>query len=170
MRVKTLKTTALLTLSVLAAIACKKDEETTALPALDGSVSIIGLEEFMSAASEKTRTLKLKPAGASHPEGGELGYCWKISPLMEKYDTTRYANGLDKSGKPSDGSFEYVLKDIFFILSFIFRTRHTQFLHLFFIKTAVYIVFIEHLAKMPQKPNRNILYNTVHIFQLRVWL
>lgn len=111
MRFKTLKTTALLTLSVLAAIACKKDEETTALPVLDGSVSIIGLEDFMDASSEKTRTLKLKPTGASHPEGGELGYCWKISPLMEKYDTTRYANGLDKSGKPSDGSFEYVLKD-----------------------------------------------------------
>ena len=73
MRFKTLKTTALLTLSVLAAIACKKDDETTALPAVDGSVSIIGLEEFMDAASEKTRTLKLKPTGASHPEGGELG-------------------------------------------------------------------------------------------------
>lgn len=111
MRFKTLKTTALLTLSVLAVIACKPDDETTALPALDGSVSIIGLEEFMDASSEKTRTLKLKPTGAIHPEGGELGYCWKISPLMEKFDTTRYANGMDKSGKPSDGSFEYVLKD-----------------------------------------------------------
>lgn len=110
MSLKTLRTTALLTLTILAAASCKEEEETT-LPSLGGNISIEGLELFMDASSSGTRTLKLTPKGAEHPEGKEMGYYWKISPVMTKYDTTRYENGLDKSGKPSDGSFEYTLKD-----------------------------------------------------------
>lgn len=112
MSLKTLRTIALFTLAALSAFSCQKgSEETTTLPSLKGSVSIVGVEEFMDASTEASRTLKLKPANAVHPEGKELGYCWKVTPFMEKFDTTRYATGLDKNGKPSDGSFEYVLAD-----------------------------------------------------------
>lgn len=110
MSLKTLKTAALLTLIILAAGSCKKDEETT-YPSLEGEISIEGLELFMDASSKESRTLRLKPGGAVHPEGKEVGYYWKVSPLMEKYDTTRYENGLGKDGKPSDGTFEYPIKD-----------------------------------------------------------
>ena len=114
MSLKTLKTTGLLTLAFLAALSCKKEEETATLPYLEGDISIVGLEEFMDASTENSRTLRLKPSGAVHPEGKELGYCWKVAPLMTKFDTTRFENGTDKrngGGKPSDGSFEYVIKD-----------------------------------------------------------
>lgn len=110
MSLKTLKTTALLTLIILAAASCKDEEETT-YPSLEGDISIEGLELFMDASSDETRTLKLTPKGAVHPEGKEMGYYWKVSPVMDKYDTTRLENGLGKDGKPSDGSFEYTIKD-----------------------------------------------------------
>lgn len=114
MSLKTLRTIALLTLTILASVSCKDDEETTTLPSLSGSISIVGLEEFIDAASVSERTLKLKPADAIHPEGKELGYCWKITPVMDNFDTTRFENGTDKrdgNGNPSDGSFEYTIKD-----------------------------------------------------------
>ena len=73
MSLKTLKTAALLTLIILAAGSCKKDEETT-YPSLGGEISIEGLELFMDASSKESRTLRLKPSGAIHPEGKEVGY------------------------------------------------------------------------------------------------
>ena len=70
-------------------------------------MEVTGLPEFV--APHQKCTMKVK--GAIHPEGKEIGYCWKVSPVMSKYDTTRYENGLNKKGEPSDGSFTYTFKD-----------------------------------------------------------
>jgi uncharacterized protein (TIGR02145 family) len=96
-------------LAALAILSCKKKEE-QALPSLSGSLKINGIEAFISADAE-SRTITLKPSGAEHPEGKKLGYYWKVSPTMTKYDTTRYENGLNKAGEPSDGSFTHTIKD-----------------------------------------------------------
>ena len=98
-----------MTFAIFAAVSCKDEDEETTYPSLEGNISIVGLEEFVDAKGD--RTLRLTPAGAEHPEGKELGYCWKIIPLMDKYDTTRFESGLNREGKTSDGSFEYQLKD-----------------------------------------------------------
>lgn len=95
--------------AALAILSCKKDDEAT-LPSLSGRLEINGIEAFISADAE-SRTITLKPSGGKHPDGKNLGYYWKVSPVMTTYDTTRYENGLDKAGKPSDGSFTYTLKD-----------------------------------------------------------
>ena len=97
------------TFAALSVISCKDDEETT-LPSLDGTLKFTGCETFISADFE-SRTLTLKPSGAEHPDGKKLGYYWKVSPTMTTYDTTRFENGLDKNGQPSDGTFKYTLKD-----------------------------------------------------------
>lgn len=95
--------------AALAILSCKKDEEEE-LPSLSGTLKINGIETFISADAE-SRTITLKPSGAEHPEGKTLGYYWKVSPTMTAYDTTRYENGLNKKGQPSDGSFTYTIKD-----------------------------------------------------------
>ena len=69
---------------VLAVVSCSKDEETEATPGLNGTLSIVGLPEFMSPGA----TFTLHPKGAVHPDGKELNYSWKVSPSMSKYDTT----------------------------------------------------------------------------------
>ena len=94
---------------ILTILSCKKDKETT-YPSLSGTLKIQGIEAFISTDAE-SRTITLKPSGANHPEGKELGYYWKVSPLMNSYDTTRFDNGLNKMGEPSDGSFTYSIKD-----------------------------------------------------------
>lgn len=68
---------------ILAAIACKKDEETTTTPSLNGNLQIMGLPEFISPGALVTLTNK----GAEHPDGEKIGYAWKVSPSMTKYDT-----------------------------------------------------------------------------------
>ena len=70
---------------ILAAMACKKEEETSVSPSLDGTLMIEGLPEFIAPG----QTVTLNPKGAKHPDGGEIGYSWKVSPSMTKYDTTR---------------------------------------------------------------------------------
>lgn len=110
MNFKKIGISVVLTLAVLAGPSCKKNQETST-PYLTGNITIQGLEAFMDASYPSTRTLRLKPVGAVHPEGKEMGYYWKVSPLMDTNDTTRYENGLDKNGNPSDGTFNYVLKD-----------------------------------------------------------
>lgn len=95
--------------AALAIFACKKQEEDT-LPSLTGSLKINGVEAFISADGD-SRTITVKPSGAVHPEGKNIGYYWKVSPLMTSYDTTRYENGLNKNGQKSDGSFTYTIKD-----------------------------------------------------------
>ena len=86
---------------VAAVAACKDDDETAALPGLDGTLVFTEVPEFISPGE----TLTMKPSGLTHPDGGEIGYYWKVSPVMDSYDTTRFLNGLDKYGNPSDGSF-----------------------------------------------------------------
>ena len=99
-----------ITALILAVCSCKKDEETATTPGLNGTLKIVGLPEFIS----PEESITLSPEGAVHPDGEKLGYYWKVTPGMSKYDTTRYTNGLDKpddSGKPSDGSFTYTFSD-----------------------------------------------------------
>lgn len=68
---------------ILAAIACKKEEETSVSPTLDGTLMIEGLPEFVAPGQIVTLT----PKGVKHPDGGEIGYSWKVSPSMTKYDS-----------------------------------------------------------------------------------
>lgn len=85
---------------------CKDDDETTVLPTLEGNLN------FSVPAYVKPNTkITMTPKGVTHPDGEELGYYWKVSPSMPKYDTTRFENGLDKNGKPSDGSFTHTFSD-----------------------------------------------------------
>lgn len=92
--------------AVLAAVSCKKDDDTTVYPSLNGSLSFY-VPEFV----EPGQVIKMTPKGASHPEGEELGYYWKVTPGMEQYDTTRYENGLTIDGRESDGSFTHRFPD-----------------------------------------------------------
>lgn len=73
---------------ILAAISCKKDEETPMTPSLGGTLTIAGLPEFVAPGENMTLT----PKGAIHPDGKEISYSWKVSPSMTKYDTTRVFN------------------------------------------------------------------------------
>ena len=50
---------------ILAAIACKKEEETTVSPSLEGTLIIEGLPEFIAPGQAVTLT----PKGAIHPDG-----------------------------------------------------------------------------------------------------
>ncbi len=91
---------------LLAVASCKKEDEEVEIKYVDGKLSF-DLPEFVL----PNTTLKLTPKGLSHPDGGEIGYFWKVSPSMSKSDTTRYLTGLDKNGKPSDGSFTFQFPD-----------------------------------------------------------
>ena len=64
----------------IAAIACKKDEEDTISPSLNGYLSIKGLPEFVA----PNTTVELTPEGVTHPDGGELSYTWKVTPSHPK--------------------------------------------------------------------------------------
>ncbi len=91
--------------SVLAFSSCKKDKEQETVPTLTGSLSF-----EVNAYVAPNTTLNMKPSGVTHPEENGIGYYWKVTPGMEKADTTRFENGLDKNGKESDGSFSYTFK------------------------------------------------------------
>lgn len=69
---------------VSAIISCKKDEATSITPTLDGTIKIMGLPEFIKPGESVTLT----PRGVKHPDGGDIGYCWKVSPSQTSYDTT----------------------------------------------------------------------------------
>ena len=66
-------------------ISCKKDEETSISPSLDGYLLIEGLPEFVSSGYEVSLTAK----GVSHPDGKEIGYYWKAEPTSPDADTTK---------------------------------------------------------------------------------
>ncbi len=87
-------------------ISCKKDDETTVTPVLSGSLSF-SVPEYVF----PNTTLTMTPSGVTHPKDEGLGYYWKVTPTKPKADTTRYENGLDKNGKPSDGSFTFTFSD-----------------------------------------------------------
>lgn len=69
----------------IAAIACKKDEDGTITPSLDGYLSIKGLPEFVAPNS----SYELTPEGVTHPDGDDLGYYWKLSPTKPQACTTK---------------------------------------------------------------------------------
>ncbi len=66
---------------LLAAVSCKKNTETETLPSLEG----LYFECPSFVAPEQTVTLV--PNGVKHPEGGKVGYYWKVTPTMSKADT-----------------------------------------------------------------------------------
>lgn len=63
-------------LVVCAAVSCKKDDDGTITPSLDGALSIVGLPPFVGVNQQVTLT----PNGVTHPDGKELTYSWKVSP------------------------------------------------------------------------------------------
>lgn len=87
-------------------ISCKKDDETTVSPSLDGALSF-NVPAYVLPNTKVTMT----PSGVEHPDGEEIGYYWKVTPSMTKSDTTRFQSGLDKNGNPSDGSFTFTFPD-----------------------------------------------------------
>ena len=101
-----LKSVFLIAAGLVAAAACKKDEDETNVVYLKGSLKF-SVPEFILPGE----VLKMTPSGLTHPDNGEIGYCWKVTPSMTKYDTTRFENGLDKEGKASDGSISYKFSD-----------------------------------------------------------
>ena len=68
---------------ILASTACSKDEETETTPSLSGALEIKNLPEFISPG----QTCTLTATGVEHPDNGPIGYYWKVSPSMSKFDT-----------------------------------------------------------------------------------
>ncbi len=85
---------------------CKKDEEVTSLPTLNGQLTI-SVDIFVA----PNQTVTMRPKGLEHPEGKGIGYYWKVTPDMKLNDTTKYENGLNPNGQESDGSFTYRFRD-----------------------------------------------------------
>jgi uncharacterized protein (TIGR02145 family) len=92
----------------LGIMACKKDEESTIAPFLDGS-----LDFSVPAYIKPKTTITMTPVGVEHPDGEGIGYYWKVTPGMSAYDTVRLENGMSPKpgGKESDGSFTYRFPD-----------------------------------------------------------
>ena len=67
---------------VIAVASCKKDKETESLPSLSG----LSFECPSFVASGQA--VRMTPGGVKHPEGGVVGYYWKVTPTMSSYDTT----------------------------------------------------------------------------------
>lgn len=67
---------------VIAAVSCKKDDDTEILPSLSGLS--FKCPSFVAPGQAVTIT----PAGVTHPEGGEVGYAWVVTPTMSSKDTT----------------------------------------------------------------------------------
>lgn len=99
-----------LTAGILGSVSCKKkDDEDANIVYVNGSLSF-ELPEFIL----PNQLVRMTPTGLTHPDGGEIGYYWKVTPTMTTSDTTRYLNGLDKAddtGKPSDGTFTHTFSD-----------------------------------------------------------
>lgn len=108
MSLRKLKYIVAMAAGILAAVSCKDDEETTTIVYVDGTLHFNSPEFVLP-----DEVVKMTPKGLTHPEGGEIGYYWKVTPGMSQYDTTRYLNGLDaiENGKESDGSFTYKFSD-----------------------------------------------------------
>ena len=75
-------------LLVSAFAGCKKDEDTTVSPSLEGYLTIKGLPAYVSG----KQSVQLEPKGLSHPEGKEIPYTWRVSPTAPAADSTRIFN------------------------------------------------------------------------------
>ncbi len=83
-----------LTVAVLASLSlysCKDDDETETTPSLDGTLSF-DIPSFIF----KGSTHRMVPSGITHPEGGAIGYYWKVTPDMTVNDTTKFLDGTGK--------------------------------------------------------------------------
>lgn len=94
MNFKHICSTFVITTAVLAAISCKKDEDSETKPSLTGLLRFKGLPEYIAPGSEYDVT----PAGISHPEKKPVGYFWKQTPrtfdyMADKNDTSKNENG-----------------------------------------------------------------------------
>lgn len=77
-------------LAIFSMVACKDDDdETETLPSLDGTLSF-DVTEYINLNSPAETYI---PKGVSHPEGGTIGYYWKVSPVMDDNDTSKVENG-----------------------------------------------------------------------------
>lgn len=90
----------------LCIVSCKDEDETVTYPSLNGYLDF-SVPAFVKPGTRITMT----PHGVTHPDEAGIGYYWKVTPTMTKYDTTRFENGLDKLGQPSDGSFTHTFSD-----------------------------------------------------------
>lgn len=109
--------------SVMAAVSCKKDDDSTALPSLGGALSF-----YAPLFIEPGQTLTMTPSGVEHPEDEGLGYYWTVSPVMDDMDTTRLQNGLSPEGLESDGSFTYTFPDslgVYTVRAYAFAEGYT---------------------------------------------
>ena len=105
MSLRKLKSMLMIAAVALAAASCKEDDEVE-YKYLDGSL-LFDLPEFVTPGT----TLTITPRGISHPEDEAVGYYWKVTPTMSSNDTTKFLNGLDADGKPSDGSLTHKFSD-----------------------------------------------------------
>lgn len=76
-----LKSIALFAVILFAAASCK-DDETETLP------SLTGLYFSCPYFASPGEAVKMTPKGVTHPEGGEVGYYWRVTPTMSYNDTT----------------------------------------------------------------------------------
>ena len=106
MSLRKLNSLLLIGMMALCAVSCKDDDESTVTPSLEGRM-IFSVPAYIKPETRITIT----PSGVKHPDGMEVGYYWRVTPTMKKSDTTRFENGLDKFGKPSDGSFTHTFSD-----------------------------------------------------------
>lgn len=93
-------------LALVAAASCKKDDEVTIAPSLNGTLTF-NVSPFVSPGY----VAKMTPKGLSHPDKKGIGYYWKVTPGMTYSDTTRLESGLNSQGKESDGTFTYWFPD-----------------------------------------------------------
>ena len=104
MSLRKLKSILMVAAVILAVASCKKKDDEVEIVYVDGTLTF-ELPEFI----HPGQVIKMTPKGLTHPDGKEIGYYWKVSPSMTKFDTTRFLTGLGKDGKPSDGSITYRL-------------------------------------------------------------
>ena len=108
---------------VMAAVSCKKDDDSTALPSLGGTLSF-----YAPLFIEPGQTLTMTPSGVEHPADKGLGYYWTVAPVMDDMDTTRLENGLSPEGLETDGSFTYTFPDslaVYIVRAYAFAEGYT---------------------------------------------
>lgn len=77
-----LKSIIMFALVAFAAVACK-DDETETLPSLSGLY--FACPHYVA----PRQAVRMTPNEVKHPEGGEVGYYWRVTPTMSSNDTTK---------------------------------------------------------------------------------